>query len=806
MNAFTPINSNRQLDNLKFHSEIGEVTFIPFKVPQHADIIYEWVTDSRARFWGLQNATREQVVQEYQRLTQQQHQWVLLGCVNKQPAFILEIYDPQYSELKHKIPLQPNDLGLHLLIAPCENPIRHFSYWVMHACMRLLFEQFEARRIVVEPDHRNHKIHALNRRVGFQHHEKVALSNKIALWGSCNQQQFQLAHQLFLQHNPNRNRLNETTSIFERQVLQQAHRHVIKKAIAEFSHERILTPTLISNESSLSHFKLSTEHAGIEYHFNAQLMPLEHWLVDSQSITRYENGEAKSLDAVEFIIEFNHLLQIPQDKLGTYLEEIASTINSLAHRLAQKRLPCEQLAKADIQTLEASMLEGHPCFVANNGRIGFSNRDYLAFAPEMAAPVSFIWLGVHQSRAIFSHGQHLSYEKLLEQELDPSLREEFVQAFASRKLNAADYYLIPVHPWQWQNKIQTIFATDISENFIVYLGEGHEVYQAQQSIRTFFNRSNPSRSYVKTALSILNMGFVRGLSAQYMAVTPAINDWVHQRVTQDSFLQKCGFKVLREQAAVGYINPNFSSERLGNTPYNKMLSALWRESPVPLTNYSLMTMAGILHVEPNGEALVKQLIQQSGLSAKCWLNQYLSVYLLPIIHCFYQHQLVFMPHGENLILELDKGIPVGAFVKDIGEEVCLLNAEYEVPKEIQRIKIEVKDEIAVLSIFTDVFDDFFRFLAAIFAEQSLLTQDEFWQQVAVVILNYQKQHPELTPRFNQWDLFCDEFLHSCLNRLQLKNNFQMVDLTNPAGALQFSGFLKNPIAKFRTTMGANHNV
>jgi hypothetical protein len=40
-------------------------------------------------------------------------------------------------------------------------------------------------------------------------------------------------------------------------------------------------------------------------------------------------------------------------------------------------------------------------------------------------------------------------------------------------------------------------------------------------------------------------------------------------------------------------------------------------------------------------------------------------------------------------------------------------------------------------------------------------------------------------------------MHSCLNRLQLRNNQQMVDLTDPAGNLQFAGTLRNPVAAFR---------
>ena len=97
-------------------------------------------------------------------------------------------------------------------------------------------------------------------------------------------------------------------------------------------------------------------------------------------------------------------------------------------------------------------------------------------------------------------------------------------------LDPADYLLLPVHPWQWRNKIAITFAPDLARRDLVLLGEGPDDYRAQQSIRTFFNASRPERHYVKTALSIQNMGFMRGLSPAYMGATPAINDWVAEVV------------------------------------------------------------------------------------------------------------------------------------------------------------------------------------------------------------------------------------------------------------------------------------
>jgi len=45
-------------------------------------------------------------------------------------------------------------------------------------------------------------------------------------------------------------------------------------------------------------------------------------------------------------------------------------------------------------------------------------------------------------------------------------------------------------------------------------------------------------------------------------------------------------------------------------------------------------------------------------------------------------------------------------------------------------------------------------------------------------------------------LFVSEFDACCLNRLQLRNNKQMLDLADPIDSLQFVGKLKNPVAAF----------
>lgn len=69
--------------------------------------------------------------------------------------------------------------------------------------------------------------------------------------------------------------------------------------------------------------------------------------------------------------------------------------------------------------------------------------------------------------------------------------------------------------------------------------------------------------------------------------------------------------------------------------------------------------------------------------------------------------------------------------------------------------------------------------------------------VARCSLRYQRQRPELASQFARYDLFADEFEHSCLNRLQMANNQHMLNLEDPAGSLQMAGTIANPLAKWK---------
>ncbi|MGW7240583.1 IucA/IucC family protein [Streptomyces sp. NPDC054804] len=574
---------------------------------------------------------------------------------------------------------------------------------------------------------------------------------------------------------------------------EKANRLLIRKALAEFAHERLITP-----ERDGQSYVVRSGDGLTRYRFSAVRRALDHWQVDADSIGRVRDGAELPLNALDFFIELKDSLGLSDEILPVYLEEISSTLSGTCYKLTKPQIPAAELARAGFQAIETGMTEGHPCFVANNGRLGFGVHEYLSYAPETASPVRLVWLAAHRSRAAFTAGVGIDYESFVRDELGEQTVERFHGVLREKGLDPADYLFIPVHPWQWWNKLTVTFAAEVARGYLVCLGEGDDEYLAQQSIRTFFNSSHPEKHYVKTALSVLNMGFMRGLSAAYMEATPAINDWLAQLIDNDPVLRSTGLSVIRERAAVGYRHLEYEQATDRYSPYRKMLAALWRESPVPSLQEgeSLATMASLVHVDHEGASFATALVERSGLTPKDWLRAYLKAYFTPLLHSFYAYDLVFMPHGENVILVLKDGVVQRAVYKDIAEEIAVMDPDAVLPPAVERLRVEVPEDKKLLSIFTDVFDCFFRFLAANLAAEGVLTEDDFWRTVAEVTREYQESAPELADRFAQYDMFAPEFALSCLNRLQLRNNRQMVDLADPSGALQLVGTLKNPVAGF----------
>lgn len=576
---------------------------------------------------------------------------------------------------------------------------------------------------------------------------------------------------------------------------EKANKIMVKRILTEFSHEEILKPKLLNDDC----FVINIENKNINYYFSAEKYWLDHLDINIDSIKKLSGKKELPLDALSLIIEIRDILEINNGLLPVYLDKIKATLNSWAYKLYVKRPDIQSLIHSDYQCIESAMNEGHPVMVVNNGRHGFDAVDYGRFTPECQSTQKLMWIAVHKSRAVFTSITSISYNELINSELSESEIYKFNSVIKEHLVSPEDYYWMPVHEWQWREKISTRFIPDIADKLIIFLGVSLDNYYVQQSVRTFFNLSEPHKCYVKTAISILNLGFMRGLSPDEMYGTPMINEWLDNVFIQDDYFTQKKFKLLKEIAAIGYRDTMLEEVIEEDIEYKNMLSALWRENPYPKMEKGqrLMTMASFLHTDKHGNAFVVELIKSSGLSAVKWIEAYLNVYLSPLLHAFYVYDLVFMPHGENDILVIEDNKPSAIFMKDIAEEIKIINCNFNLPEYFSRRTISVSDDAKLDYIMVDIFDGFFRHLAVILDKKYCVSQHDFWQLVANNVKDYQSEHPENKAKYEQFDLFQPEFRQMCYNRQQLRNNIALFSTIKRAECMNYYKKLSNPLYLFK---------
>lgn len=799
---------------------------------------HAWLDHPGSAYWGMCGATVSQVEDLLSGWISSPHRSMFLVRLDGLRVALAVFYDPSAIELAGCYPHQPGDLGMHLLVAPTRTPVRGTTAAVIGAICETAFSvpllvDTPARRVVVEPDLRNTAVHRLNSRAGFREVGPLSLPDKTALLSTCTAREFRESEigrstKMLSSSSPAPAWSPETPAPpscpthhahLAGHAMRRAHRHLCAKALAEFSHERLLTPephtsdtlvgpddrpTGIAADRRMRSRRYTVRSDGEIWSFRARRLPLDHWAVDEGSIRRVIDHVEHEVDAQALIIAFAPRLGIPEHLMGIYLEEIAATLGSAAFCLHHRDHPSQELANADLQTIEAAMTEGHPGFVANNGRVGLGLSDRHRYTPEAQASIRLVWLAARRELSLLTTVEGLDEREHTLREFTAGTLARCGDRLRRLGLDPGDYRILPVHPHQWDRTIAVAFAPDLARQDLVHLGESENSYRPQQSVRTFLNITRPERGYVKTALAVQNMGFTRGLSPRYMRDTPAVNDWVARLVDSDPVLQELGLGILREVAAIGYTGDAYhdacDAEVSDEGPHTKMIAALWRESPIPRleTGERAFTLAALLHIDLHGRPLAPELIKRSGLEADEWVRALLDAYLLPVAWCLLVHGLVFMPHGENVILVVGPDhIPRRALFKDIGEEVAVIRdvPGRPLPPRLRRIRHVVDAETAALGIHTDVMDGVLRHLAAILDEEGLLDAHEFWMLTRSRLLSLKGREHADELHHPTWEaLFARTFTHSCLNRLQLRDARQMVDLTDQASSLQFAGNLDNPVS------------
>ena len=546
-----------------------------------------------------------------------------------------------------------------------------------------------------------------------------------------------------------------------------AGQRLIEMAIAEFLYEEIIQVTHLKD----NRYQLTLDDQ--TYTFKAQNYLLGHWQIEEGSVR--ELSVAEDLPAWNlhtFIRAFSNQTEVKPFTKAYLIKEMNNTWLAEAHLFDERRLSSAAALTASHHKIEG-MLRGHPWLIMSKGRMGFGYDDYLSAAPELSPTVKVLWLAVHRDLAEFRSTEEWQAGTLYQYELDAEELDSFEQQLHERGCSCRDYFLIPVHAWQWHQWLVPTYANEIVDQRIIELGVGQDDYVPMQSIRTLCNISQPEHHYVKLPVSIFNTAVYRGLPSKRNLAAPAVTAWLKQIQSQDPDLKQSGVAFLGEVATLTIHQPCF--DQIEGAPYQfkELFGCLWRESvdPVIGTGEQALSQAALLHRDINGQSILAVLIQASGLSPLQWLKRFAEVSVTPLLICLYKYGLAFSPHGENTMLIHTNGVPQKMVLKDFIDDVNLVDEDFpelaSLPIEGQILLRHPAHELSHF-IFTGLFMVHYRYICNVFLQDyPEHSEVEFWQTISSVIDAFHQAHPELAERIEKFAMFRAEFEKICLNRVRL---------------------------------------
>ncbi|MEX3242568.1 aerobactin synthase IucC [Serratia quinivorans] len=563
---------------------------------------------------------------------------------------------------------------------------------------------------------------------------------------------------------------------------QRVNRQMIAKILAELEYERALQA---EHHDGQWHITLGDAH----YRFSAE-RGIWGWLhIDPATLA----CDQSPLAADQTLRQLAQVLKMDDAQVAEHLEDLYATLRGDMQLLSARHgMSAQDLIALDADALQC-LLAGHPKFIFNKGRRGWGLTALQQYAPEYQSQFRLHWVAAKRSSFVWCADEAYPLTQLLDSAMDSAERQRFDHRWRELKLTH-DWIPVPLHPWQWQQKIALHFLPQLAEGELVELGEFGDNYLAQQSLRTLTNISRRSAFDIKLPLTIYNTSCYRGIPGKYISAGPAASRWLQQIFSEDSTLRASGAEILGEPAAGYMTHPTYASLAKAPYRYQEMLGVIWRENPSCYLQEGeqAILMATLMETDNHGQPLIAAYIARSGLSAEAWLQQMFSVVVLPMYHLMCRYGVALIAHGQNITLVMKDHVPQRVLLKDFQGDMRLVDKDFPeaatLPTVVKDVTVRLSADYLIHDLQTGHFVTVLRFISPLM-QACGVSEARFYQLLAQVLEGYMAQHPEMAERFALFDLFKPQIIRVVLNPVKLTYSEQdggsrmlpnyLQDLDNP---------------------------
>src|ERR671921_399948 len=327
---------------------------------------------------------------------------------------------------------------------------------------------------------------------------------------------------------------------------------------------------------------------------------------------------------------------------------------------------------------EQLLVHAHPLHPGAKLKLGLGVEDIIQHSPELGAHPEVALVAVAKGcyRDVSLDERGLTGVLYGEYQ---GLRQQVANALRDKGLNADDYGLIVVHPWQFEHVLTRLYAKSMESGEIVPLGGLRIPTRALMSFRTLapVQRRGERKHHIKTAVNVQLTGAVRTLSPNSAENAASISRMLREIGDREG---RFGgrFVVLEERAAAYYDPANGADSPQERRELAKNLAAILREDPeahvrqgeVPVTASALLAESPV-----SGEPVLMEMLElfaagrgiaEPELAAVAFVRSYCEICLPGFLTFMGRYGVSLEGHLQNSIPVFRGGETVRMLVRDFG--------------------------------------------------------------------------------------------------------------------------------------------
>jgi siderophore synthetase component len=323
---------------------------------------------------------------------------------------------------------------------------------------------------------------------------------------------------------------------------------------------------------------------------------------------------------------------------------------------------------------ERLCVEGHPLHPGTKTKMGMAAGDVFRYAPEFDGEAEIRMVAIRRPHAAASHPAAFADSNVLLLAHHPELAEPLSRELTTAGLTLDEVLLAPVHPWQWDQTLFSLYADEIARGIVVPLPSIRMAYGATASFRTLVPLKGRGGLVMKLAVDSQMTSTVRSISPATALNAPRFSALIKEVLSREPELRDTLLPVY-ELGGVSFASDDPDPVRRARKQRN--LTAVWRERLAPVSANALPIVGSALYAESpvTGKPILIELlaafahtIGEPSLpqAAGPFLARYAALLLPGVLILLTRYGIALEGHMQNCIPVFEDGMPVRMLIRDWG--------------------------------------------------------------------------------------------------------------------------------------------